>query len=664
MITYIYIDLCIYTARDKKSWETMLGLPGRDNYKLKRNCGDKARVKKQLEKWRRESRKDMSAAAAVLIMEETDSEDENNNNDKTLELQDRLTEANLIIKELEKKLRIEQQKAKVYHQTSHSGVIPHLPGTTIIEDELEGNNDGYYAENKQDIPQNNSDMNNINNKNDGLIELNNIKSAPVQGNKHLHAKTIGVIPQQRNISTLIGSGLSEILYTSKNGNEIFIEPTGDQLYIREIQCRTEEWNDSWKLALNRLDDASISMQGYLNKMTKSKWNSKDIFDKVQRRWFVLRGNYLTYFKTLHHNQPKADKCIDILNYIVNPTSHDKSKYALELISPPQPSRIKHNKSSSSLQLQRSNSPDHDQYTNVKNISNSGLTASAISLGGSIVNYSLERTKFILIPDFHLKDSEQKIVRNKWIKALRFSTKGTFLFNTLYNNKIHNNNNNSMYSITKSNSDLINANDEVTFNRNHKLIRAKTPELNNLNNNNSNNNNNKYMANIVTDTLLKYFKPIILAHEEEILNDLKKYFTIPVQNGQPFLCNFNNNETKDICDTVNYGLKNLWEYDEMFTRTLYRKLINWLTPKQKCKYFSKNIDVKDRQYKRGKTYKQCFVGEQACDWFVRNLFTNTRQGAIDLGNNWINLGFIEHVTKSHKFKDSDIWYKFNLENFNN
>merc|ERR1712048_978994 len=138
--------------------------------------------------------------------------------------------------------------------------------------------------------------------------------------------------------------LSDILYTSEHGDTIYREPLTDTLRPREIQCRTENWSDSWKNALNSLTDASVSMQGYLCKMTASKWNSRGTLDKIQRRWFVLRANYLTYFKTNLHTQPKSDKCVNVLNYKVNPVIHSKSKFAFELISAPKTNP--HKKSSS------------------------------------------------------------------------------------------------------------------------------------------------------------------------------------------------------------------------------------------------------------------------------------------------------------------------------
>jgi len=188
--------------------------------------------------------------------------------------------------------------------------------------------------------------------------------------------------------------LSDILYTSQLGDTIYQEPITDSIPIntREIQCRTENWTDSWKNALNSLTDASISMQGYLCKMTASKWNSRGTLDKIQRRWFVLRGNYMTYYKTNLHTQPKSDKCVNLLNYKVNPVQHSKSKYAFELISTPN-KQNKHN--------------------------------------------TKERTKFILIPDLDVNEIKQREIRDKWVKSLRLATKGAFLWDVLLNLHVEN-----------------------------------------------------------------------------------------------------------------------------------------------------------------------------------------------------------------------------------
>jgi len=154
-----------------------------------------------------------------------------------------------------------------------------------------------------------------------------------------------------------------------------------------------------------LDDASISMQGYLCKMTASKWNNKGTLDKIQRRWFVLKGNYMTYFKTNIHNRyngPKSDKCVNLMNYKINPVVHPKSKFAFELISPPKPKK-------------RGKSRHRGDY---------GQMHSA--------HYEpLERTKFVLIPDLEAEgDSLQRQIRDKWVKSLRLAAKGPVLWDIL------------------------------------------------------------------------------------------------------------------------------------------------------------------------------------------------------------------------------------------
>ena len=78
-----------------------------------------------------------------------------------------------------------------------------------------------------------------------------------------------------NGGTPNGNGSSGGVNGIKNG----VNP-GD--YAREIQCRTEQWTEGWKQALSTLDDVSITMQGYLCKMTASKWNTRGTFEKLSR----------------------------------------------------------------------------------------------------------------------------------------------------------------------------------------------------------------------------------------------------------------------------------------------------------------------------------------------------------------------------------------------
>ncbi len=244
--------------------------------------------------------------------------------------------------------------------------------------------------------------------------------------------------------------LCEILYTSELGDEIYREPIKESnsknamIEIREIQCRTENWTDSWKNAINSLTDASISMQGYLCKMTASKWNSRGTLDKIQRRWFVLRGNYMTYYKTNLHTQPKSDKCVNLLNYKVNPIKHEKSPYAFELIS----------------------TPKENIHKKQKNVSK-----------------HLERTKFILIPDLDCNIEKQKEIRDKWVKSLRLATKGAFLWDVLLNIPIQSSSNNNIHSTS-----------QTSLYHSYRGRQAKHNNSNQNNNNNNDNNNTKFTYN--------------------------------------------------------------------------------------------------------------------------------------------------------------------------
>merc|ERR1712129_448187 len=44
--------------------------------------------------------------------------------------------------------------------------------------------------------------------------------------------------------------------------------------------------------------------------------------------------------------------------------------------------------------------------------------------------TLERTKFVLIPDLDVDENKQRLIRDKWVKSLRLATKGAFLWDVL------------------------------------------------------------------------------------------------------------------------------------------------------------------------------------------------------------------------------------------
>lgn len=54
---------------------------------------------------------------------------------------------------------------------------------------------------------------------------------------------------------------------------------------------------------------------------------------------------------------------------------------------------------------------------------------------------------------------------------------------------------------------------------------------------------------------------------------------------------------------------------------YRQLVN---------EFKSGIEIKNRKYKL-KTYKSCFIGEEAVTWLVEHGFAENRKEAVTLGN---------------------------------
>ena len=177
-------------------------------------------------------------------------------------------------------------------------------------------------------------------------------------------------------------------------------------------------------------------------MTASKWNSRGTLDKIQRRWFVLRGNYMTYYKTNLHTQPKSDKCVNLIGYKVNPVIHAKSKYAFELISPPKENMHKKSKSQKKSSMGFGNFGNSSNMTNYQpkyTSSNYGSDMDDLDpnspKGSMMLNMNkdfYERTKFILIPDLDVNEIKQREIRDKWVKSLRLATKGAFLWDVLLN----------------------------------------------------------------------------------------------------------------------------------------------------------------------------------------------------------------------------------------
>ena len=58
-------------------------------------------------------------------------------------------------------------------------------------------------------------------------------------------------------------------------------------------------------------------------------------------------------------------------------------------------------------------------------------------------------------------------------------------------------------------------------------------------------------------------------------------------------------------------------------------------------------------------KSCFVGTDAIDWLVKHAGTTqtSREDARAIGRQMMAKGYFRHVTDSHKFKDSHLYYRF-------
>lgn len=72
--------------------------------------------------------------------------------------------------------------------------------------------------------------------------------------------------------------------------------------------------------------------------------------------------------------------------------------------------------------------------------------------------------------------------------------------------------------------------------------------------------------------------------------------------------------------------------------------------------NKGIEIKDRKYHLRK-YEECFLGNEAVDWMMKNLNLKTRDDAVNLGQLMVSRGVLHHVTDGHPFRDKPYFYRF-------
>lgn len=67
-----------------------------------------------------------------------------------------------------------------------------------------------------------------------------------------------------------------------------------------------------------------------------------------------------------------------------------------------------------------------------------------------------------------------------------------------------------------------------------------------------------------------------------------------------------------------------------------------------------LDVRDRVY-RLKTYRECFVGQEAVDWLVQDRAVS-RAEAVRIGQRLVAFDLIRHVRDEHDFEDAELYYR--------
>lgn len=133
--------------------------------------------------------------------------------------------------------------------------------------------------------------------------------------------------------------------------------------------------------------------------------------------------------------------------------------------------------------------------------------------------------------------------------------------------------------------------------------------------------------------LKYGKNSFLAAKGETSYILLKDnigFTVWVEDSYAELCQ-NNNQAIDIITTINL-----------------EKLVTKMRD-------IGGIKIKNRNYKL-KTYRKCFVGNEAVEWLRENLDLSTEQ-AVRLGQRLIDEKWIHHVVDQQKFANEFLFYRF-------
>jgi hypothetical protein len=71
-----------------------------------------------------------------------------------------------------------------------------------------------------------------------------------------------------------------------------------------------------------------------------------------------------------------------------------------------------------------------------------------------------------------------------------------------------------------------------------------------------------------------------------------------------------------------------------------------------------LDIRDRKYGfPSKTYKSCFVGNEAVKKLVDDDIAKNQEDAVRIGNMMLNAGVFHHVQHAHPFENKNLFYRF-------
>ncbi|KAK9834527.1 hypothetical protein WJX74_003723 [Apatococcus lobatus] len=70
----------------------------------------------------------------------------------------------------------------------------------------------------------------------------------------------------------------------------------------------------------------------------------------------------------------------------------------------------------------------------------------------------------------------------------------------------------------------------------------------------------------------------------------------------------------------------------------------------------SLNIRDRKH-HFRTYRQCFVGEEAVSWMLQRKIAIDAEHAVRIGNDMMKLGLFHHVKFEHAFRNKGYFYRF-------